>query len=44
MKPNTVDDPCIERYGVTPDYLRVMGMPLRAGRFFTEADATSRSR
>ena len=32
MKPNTVDDPCIERYGVTPDYLRVMGIPLRRGR------------
>jgi predicted permease len=41
MKPNTVDDPCIERYGVTPDYLRVMGLPLKAGRFFTDADATS---
>ena len=39
MKPNTADDPCIERYGATPDYLRVMGLPLRSGRFFTDADA-----
>ena len=29
MKANTVDDPCIERYGVTPDYARLMGIPLR---------------
>jgi putative ABC transport system permease protein len=38
MKPNTVDDPCIQRYGVTPDYLRVMGIPLRRGRFITPED------
>ena len=37
-KPNTADDPCIERYGVTPDYLRVRGIPLRAGRFFSGED------
>ena len=41
MKPNTIDDPCIERYGATPEYLRVMGMPLRAGRFFSDADTAS---
>ena len=41
MKPNPVDDPCIERYGTTPDYLRVMGMTLRAGRFFSENDVTA---
>jgi putative ABC transport system permease protein len=41
MKPNTVDDPCIERYGVTPDYARVMGIPLRRGRFFTARDTAS---
>ena len=38
MKTNTADDPCIERYGVTPDYLRVMAIPLREGRFFTNDD------
>ncbi|HVD91483.1 MAG TPA: ABC transporter permease [Vicinamibacterales bacterium] len=41
MKPNDVDDPCVERYGTTPDYPRVMGISLRAGRLFTEADSTS---
>jgi putative ABC transport system permease protein len=41
MKANTVDDPCVERYGTSPEYLRVMGTPLRAGRFFTESDVTS---
>jgi predicted permease len=38
MKPNTADDPCIEMYGSTPEYLRVMGVRLLRGRFFTEAD------
>jgi putative ABC transport system permease protein len=38
MKPNTAEDPCIERYGVTPGYLQTMGIPLRAGRFFTDED------
>jgi putative ABC transport system permease protein len=41
MKPNTVDDPCIQRYGVTPDYLRVMGIPLRHGRFISPQDTAS---
>jgi putative ABC transport system permease protein len=38
MKPNTADDPCIQRYGATPEYLRTMEIPLRAGRFFSGAD------
>jgi len=41
IKPNPADDPCIERYGTTPDYLRVMGMTLRAGRFLSERDTTA---
>ena len=39
MNANTAEDPCIERYGVTPDYARVMGITLHRGRFFTEADS-----
>jgi putative ABC transport system permease protein len=38
MKANPVDDPCIELYGTTPNYARIMGISLRSGRFFTHAD------
>ena len=41
MKPNPVDDPCVERYGITQDYLRVMGVPVLNGRTFTDADTTA---
>ncbi len=41
MKANTVDDPCIERYGVTPDYARLMGIPLRRGRFISAEDTSA---
>jgi putative ABC transport system permease protein len=41
MKPNPVDDPCLERYGVTPDYMRVMGIPLRAGRMIDDTDTAT---
>ncbi len=35
---NPEEDPAVERYSVTPDYFRVMGIPLKRGRLITEAD------
>src|SRR5262249_4024419 len=35
----TADSPVALASGVTPDYLKVMGIPLRAGRFFDDHDA-----
>jgi putative ABC transport system permease protein len=32
------DDACPERYGVTPDYFRVMQIPLKSGRLFSDGD------
>jgi putative ABC transport system permease protein len=41
MKPNPVDDPCVERYGITRDYLSVMDIPIAAGRGFDETDTAA---
>jgi putative ABC transport system permease protein len=41
MKPNPADDPSVQRYAVTPDYLGVMNIPLLAGRGMTAADSAT---
>jgi putative ABC transport system permease protein len=38
MHANPAEDPSVERYSVTPDYFRAMGVPLRRGRLFTSED------
>jgi putative ABC transport system permease protein len=35
---NPAADPEVERYSVTPDYFRVLGIPLRKGRLITDDD------
>jgi putative ABC transport system permease protein len=41
---NSADDPCVERYGVTPRYFGVMGIPLLSGRVFTDEDTAASRR
>jgi putative ABC transport system permease protein len=38
---NPAEDPSAERYSVTPDYFRVMGIALERGRLFTGEDRAS---
>ena len=35
---NPSEAPAVDHYSVTPDYFRVLRVPLRRGRYFTEAD------
>ena len=42
MKPNPADDPCVERYGITPEYLACMEVPLIAGRSLDRTDSARR--
>lgn len=41
MKANPADDPSVQRYAVTPDYFRVMNIPLLAGRGIASADSAT---
>jgi putative ABC transport system permease protein len=38
MKPNSSEDPCVERYGVTPGYAEMLHIPLVTGRHLSDAD------
>ena len=41
MNPNPSEDPSAERYSITPDYFRLMQIPLVRGRLITDQDLAS---
>jgi len=40
LSPNPQNDPSADRYSITPDYLRTMGIPVMRGLAFSESDRT----
>jgi putative ABC transport system permease protein len=44
MQANPADDPCIEHYSVTPDYFRILGIPVLSGQVFTDEDTAASRR
>ena len=44
MQANPADDPCVEHYSVTPEYFRVLGIPVLSGTVFSDADTASSRR
>jgi putative ABC transport system permease protein len=44
LKPNPSDDPCVERFSITPGYFGVLGIPVLTGRAFSETDTATAQR